>query len=250
MIDARPPGRIPHPSLITFPSVLAWLATRRGFCVVQIGANVGDSPEDPLYAFLRRELSELDPERRQRTTVVLVEPVVEYFDRLRAAYDGLPCVRFENAAIAETSGTRDFFRMNADPVGHGYPSWLTGLGSLREERMTSLWDRYEMGHGQDDYEAIRRFVRDHRVVEPVRCLTFHDLVRRHAIEEIDLLQIDAEGYDYRILRTIDFTRIRPSFVNYERVLLQDDEAACRELMAGAGYALIDWGQDTLCVRRD
>jgi FkbM family methyltransferase len=244
----RQGGRIPHPSLTTFPCVLAWLATRPSFCIVQIGANKGNTPEDPLYRFLRDNLQESPPERRDRSLVVLVEPVVEYFDRLREEYAGLPCVEFDNVAIAETEGTRDFHRMAADPVAHGYPAWLSGLGSLRADRMTDLWNGYEREHGREEYEDMRRFYLEHSIVEPVSCITFQDLVDRHAIEAIDLLQIDAEGYDYRILETIDFSCIRPSFINYERVLLEDDEAACRQMLKDSGYALTDWGQDTLCVR--
>ena len=244
----RRDGRIPHPSLTTYPCALAWIATRPSFCIIQIGANVGNTPEDPLYRFLGEELASLSPEQRDRSKVILVEPVKACFDRLRENYAGLPCVRFEQAAVAETSDPRDFFSLNTDPAEYGYPTWLSGLGSLRPDRMTSLWDRYEKHHGEERYEELRRFYFDHRVVEQVPCMTFHELIDRHAVEAVDLLQIDAEGYDYRILRTIDFTHIRPAFINYERVLLHDDEAACRRMMTDAGYALADCGQDTLCIR--
>jgi len=235
-------GRIPHRSLTTFPSVLAWLATRPYFTVVQIGANVGNSPEDPLFPFLHRELPALSGERLARCAVVLVEPVKEHFDSLCRAYAGLPCVRFENVAIAESSGVRDFYRLAVDPEAHGQPHWMRGLGSLRAERMTRLWDHHERNNEQ------QRFYLEHRIAEPVPCATLHDVVDRHGLDGLDLLQIDAEGYDYEILKTIDFDRLRPAFINYERVLLQEDEPACRELLEGAGYALHDWGLDTLCVR--
>ncbi|MGZ4249692.1 MAG: hypothetical protein ACXVUE_15475 [Solirubrobacteraceae bacterium] len=53
-------------------------------------------------------------------------------------------MRIENVAIAETEGPRDLFRLDGvDPVGHGQPDRLTQLGSLPEDRMTELWDRYE-----------------------------------------------------------------------------------------------------------
>lgn len=235
-------GRIPHSSLTTFPGALAWLATRPYFAVVQIGANVGNSPEDPLFPFLQRELVQLSGERLARTTVVLVEPVREHFESLTRAYAGVPCVRFENVAIAESSGVRDFYRLAVDPEAHGQPPWMRGLGSLRAERMTRLWDRHEQNGDQ------QRFYLQHRVVEQVQCTTLHDVVDRHALDGLDLLQIDAEGYDYEILKTIDFGRLRPSFINYERVLLQDDEPQCRAMLEEAGYALHDWGLDTLCLR--
>lgn len=237
---------VPAPAaLTTFSDVLERLAAQPAFSVVQIGAFVGATDNDPLHAFLMRTLGDAC-ESRRRSTAVLVEPVAEYFARLRQAYAGVPGVRFERAAIAESAGTRDFHRLGADPVAHGLPAWLSQLGSLRPDRMTALWDRYERGHLAAESDTLTRFYREHQVIEPVRCITFDMLLERHGLTHVDLLQIDAEGYDYEILRTIDFRRVRPSFINYERVLLQDDEAACRQMLRDAGYTLTDWGQDTLC----
>lgn len=232
-------------ALTAFPDVLAQLAALPQFAIVQIGAFVGATDNDPLHAFLTRTLGDT-PASGRGSTAVLVEPVAEYFARLRQAYAGAPGVRFEHAAIAESAGTRDFYRLAADPAAHGLPAWLAQLGSLRADRMTALWDRYERGHLAAESDTLTRFYRDHQVVEPVTCITFDMLLERHGLTHVDLLQIDTEGYDYEILRTIDFRRVRPSFINYERVLLQDDEAACRQMLREAGYTLTDWGQDTLC----
>jgi FkbM family methyltransferase len=224
--------------------VLAWLATRETFSIVQIGAYVGDTDNDPLYRFLHETL----PVRPQGT-VVLVEPVAEYFGRLRNAYESLPGVRLENIAIAEEEGERDFYRLGVDPAQYGHPEWLAQLGSLRATRMTEMWDRYEQGlmSALGETADLKTFWLEHRVTERVQCATLHQLFDRHQLLHVDLLQVDAEGYDYEILRSIDFRRVRPRFINYERVLLQDDEPACRALLTAAGYILFDWGQDTLGV---
>lgn len=224
---------------------LAWLARRPAFSIIQVGAYIGDTGNDPLYGFLSEHLP-----AHPHSVVVLVEPVRVYFEQLRATYDGFPQVRFENVAIAESAGERDFFRIGVDPTEHGQPEWLAQLGSLREDRMTTLWDRYEQQETPDSpAEAARcwSFWHANRIVERVRCVTLEQLLTDHRLPELDLLQIDAEGYDYAILRTLDFTRIRPRFINYERVLLQDDEPACRQMLTTAGYRLVDWGQDTFCV---
>ena len=138
-----------------------------------------------------------------------------------------------------------------DPREYGQIEWLTQLGSLREDRMTNLWQRYEQE--LFDREGVEQdfaaFWHEHRIVERVHCTTLEQLSTDYRLAQMDLLQIDAEGYDYSILRTLDFSRIRPRFINYERVLLQDDEPACREMLTSAGYELFDWGQDTLCVSR-
>jgi FkbM family methyltransferase len=217
---------------------LAWLATREAFAVVQIGAYTGDTPNDPLYDFLQVTLPG-HPDR----IAVLVEPVREYFEALQDAYDGLANVRLENVAIAEEAGDRDFYRLAAgvDPTQHGHPKWLAQLGSLRPDRMTDLWDR---AGGSPE---LRDFWHQHSTVERVHCWTFDQLLKRHDLDHVDLLQIDAEGYEYEILRTIDFSRLRPRFINYERRTLQEDEPACRAMLTEAGYVLFDWLEDTLAV---
>lgn len=218
---------------------LRWLAARENFTIVQIGAYVGDSSNDPLYCFLREALPG-HPDRR----AVLVEPVGDYFTALQDAYRGLPNVELENVAIADEPGERDFYRLapNTDLSDRG-EDWqeLTQLGSLRPERMTEVWERVE-GH-----TGKQRFWHEHSSVERVQCLTLEQLLRRHGLEHVDLLQIDTEGYDYEILRTIDFSRLRPPLINYERILLGEDEPACRRMLTEAGYILLDWGLDTLAV---
>ena len=242
---------MPPASITRLRDALSWLSGQPSVAIVQIGAFVGPTDNDPLCAFLRDAFGTRPLAGDGASSLaVLVEPVAEYFERLREAYAGLDGVRFENVAIAESAGTRDFFRLAADPEAHGHPSWLAQLGSLRADRMTHLWNGYERGHLAAESDTLTRFYRDHQVTERVACITFDMLLSRHGLGEIDLLQIDTEGYDYAILRTVDFTRQRPSFINYERVLLQDDEGPCRRLLEDAGYTLTDWGQDTLCTRRD
>lgn len=114
------------------------LADQERFTLVQIGAFTGDTENDPLFRFLRDELP-----RHPDALVVLVEPVRDHFKALREAYRDLPGVRFENVAIAESEGERDFLRLAVDPAEHGQAEFLSQVGSLREDRMTTLWQGYE-----------------------------------------------------------------------------------------------------------
>jgi FkbM family methyltransferase len=221
-------------------AVLQWLAEQPTFAVVQIGAYVGNTANDPLYPFLTRELP-----RHPGSTALLVEPVATYYEQLVAAYDGVAGAAFEHAAIADAAGERDFYRIDVDPRSVGKPvSWDLGqLSSLRADRMEELWSAVEQ------IPEVQAYYREHRVVERVTCLTYADLITRHGLTQIDLLQIDAEGYDFQILSSIDFSASRPRFINYERILLRDDEPACRALLEAAGYVLFDWDIDTMAVAR-
>jgi len=50
----------------------------------------------------------------------------------------------------------------------------------------------------------------------VESVTVKELLNRNQIRQIDLLHIDAEGYDWIILRQFDFNLIRPRIVLFER----------------------------------
>jgi FkbM family methyltransferase len=225
-----------------FGPVLHRLATQPSFNIVQLGAYVGDSPNDPLFAFLKEQMS--SAKNKHGSKAVLVEPIKEYFERLKQNYAGSLGIQFANVAIAESEGMRDFYTLNADPVKYGYPAWLSQLSSLKSERMGKLWDQYERT------PEFKRFYLEHRTVEKVKCITIGQLLRQYRMENLDLLLLDVEGYEFEILKTLDFSRIRPRFIDYERVLLQENEAACREMLEKHGYILIDWGQDTLAIRVD
>jgi FkbM family methyltransferase len=204
--------------------------------VIQVGAYIGTEANDPLSGFIRAKAG-------RGLTAVLIEPVRDYFDQLTSNYAGLEGVRFENVAIADAIGTREFYRLGVNPQDYGYPEWLAQLGSLKQDRMTDIWSRCEAD------PKLQEFWLAHRVVDVVECMTLPALLERHGIAEVDLLQIDAEGYDFEILKTIDFSRIAPRFINYERLLLGDQEAQCRAMLQAAGYRMTDYGQDTFCSRR-
>jgi FkbM family methyltransferase len=207
---------------------------------VQIGAFVGNSFNDPLFHFIRQIGS--DPNFQIK--IVLVEPVKKYFELLKKSYADVPGVLFENVAIAESSGMRDFYHLGVDPADYGFPDWLAQLGSLKAERIEAIWNKYEKNR------EYQEFCRAHQVVSRAECITLRELMEKHSIAEIDLLQIDAEGYDYEILKTIDFQSSRgPRFIRYERVLLFEQERECRAMLRSAGYQLRDCGQDTLAMRK-
>ena len=47
-------------------------------------------------------------------------------------------------------------------------------------------------------------------------MTFNDLCRKYGITHIDLLQIDTEGYDAEIIKSIDFDKISIDEIKYEQ----------------------------------
>lgn len=208
--------------------------------VVQIGAHVGNNENDPIRRFLWSV-------KGGECTAILIEPVKHLFEQLTMNYGRCPAdIRFENAAVAEKAGYRDFHRLREDADLTGLPNWLNQLGSLLPERIDAMWDACE----QDP--AYKRFLAENTITERVRCATIDEIRRKHGVREIDFLQVDVEGYDYEILKTIDFESMKPKAINYERVLLGAAEEECRGILRSHGYMLYDHDHniDTLCILRE
>jgi FkbM family methyltransferase len=230
--------RIHQPTTHPISVAIDAVTERPGFDIVQLGAFVGKTTNDPLFHTLGKRLKKIPGK------LVVVEPVRSFYMELLRNYEGIPGVAFENVAISDRSGPATFYRLGVDPVAHGYPWWLSQLGSLKEERMTELWDQYEADI------RLKNFFLANRVEEVVQCITFEELMNRHNLKKIDLLQIDVEGYEFEILKTIEFSRFPTRFINYECVLLHKNKAHAENMMRSWGYRLVDYGQDTFCYRRD
>src|SRR5258708_7482529 len=66
----------------------------------------------------------------------------------------------------------------------------------------------------------------------VRCATVASLLQEYGLAHCALLQIDAEGYDYQIIQSIDFRTVQPLIVRFEQVHLTDRACDhCIELLA-------------------
>jgi FkbM family methyltransferase len=191
---------------------------------VQIGANDG-VVVDPLR---------LELERRQWRGL-MVEPVPYVFSKLAERYGNHPRITLVNAAIADRDGSLPFYSLRETKFGEVVWPWYHTLGSFKKEVVLK-------------HDA---FVPDiaERVVEiQVPCLSFATLCSKYDLQRVDMLQIDAEGYDYEIIRTIPFAQYRPRLIVYEHHHLSaQDRADCRQLVRQQGYRSFEFGLDTAAL---
>jgi FkbM family methyltransferase len=166
----------------------------------------------------------------------LIEPQPRYFARLVESYRGFEGLTFVNAAIDRETGTRDLYRVQ-DERGESIDA-LAHLASLSHERLLD-WQR------QDGMSAPKG---SHIGSVRVECRTFEDVL--DAASYVDLLHIDAEGYDFQLLRLFDFARFAPALVRFEHVHLSRadwDEAVT--LLAQYGYCTVQEEYDTTAYRK-
>jgi len=161
---------------------------------------------------------------------LFVEPVPEQFRRLRAHYGGLAFAaanRYENSAIAEHDGAVEMLTINHRAVDEGkVPPCFGGMSAIYPPRNGLA----------SNNEAATVAAYGERITVP--CVTLRTLFDRHAIDRVDVLQIDAEGWDYRILRQLDFARYRPKLIRCEWInLAAGEQSALHELLAGHGFVV-------------
>jgi hypothetical protein len=81
-------------------------------------------------------------------------------------------------------------------------------------------------------------------------LPLQDVLDRNRVNAIDLVHIDTEGFDYKVLSQLDIKRYKPSVILFEHHLLPNDEfVKARKLLRGNGYRLLQYGNDILALRR-
>lgn len=98
-------------------------------------------------------------------------------------------------------------------------------------------------------ELKRQGFRIERVIQ-IPCLTFEEIVERTGVTP-DLLSIDVEGYDLRVLKTVDFEKypVKAIIAEYDGKCGQNEEDMA-EYLAGQGYELYrSYSANGLFVRR-
>jgi FkbM family methyltransferase len=169
---------------------------------LQIGAFDGEADDD---------LRELVVKHALRG--VLVEPQAAAFAQLQRTYRDQPHVTLLQAAISDFEGICDFYCRRG------------------EASMAASFNRDHLRrHGIPNDQIVR-----HQVV----CHTVESALRIAGLDRVDLIQIDAEGCDWPIIRSIDFSRIRPAILRFEyRHMRAADADACLELLASHGYRFL------------
>jgi hypothetical protein len=85
-------------------------------------------------------------------------------------------------------------------VGQECPTWADGISTLKPE--IHIIGRQE---GLKDYSTL----------EEIRTTRFSTVAEKHQLKKIDILQIDAEGYDKEILDQVWVANFRPSIIKVE-----------------------------------
>ena len=108
--------------------------------------------------------------------------------------------------------------------------------------IVGIYEKYEV----EKYEEPRTTIDLDDKIKIKALSKFSNLIKKHKITKLDLLHIDAEGYDFEIIKTI---KLQPKLILYEHLhLSKEDKKSCENLLKKQGYKLLDKYGDTLAFR--
>jgi FkbM family methyltransferase len=164
--------------------------------IIQIGANDG-----VRFDSLNKEIKKHMPK------VILVEPIKSNFEELKINYDKQDNIFFENSAISVDDEINYLYKVKESALNK-YDEHIIGLTSFNKSHLIK--------HGVKKRDIV---------IEKISPISITNLLNKYKISQFDLLFIDAEGYDGKILNDfLDNCKIRPfiifEYVHVEHSILQ------------------------------
>ena len=205
--------------------------TKPDLFFMQVGSHDG-SFADPIHHLVKQH----------HWRGILVEPQPLAFQQLVQNYQEESQLIFENAIISQQVGTTKFYIVR-QPEGVELPPWLEQSASLDRQKLVGAlfhWKVIEKHPGiPDDFESLIE-----EVILPTA--TVESLLKKHQVQQLDLLIIDTMGHDFEIIRSLPFDRIKPAVIHFEHSLLSSrDRNDCLDYLQGQGYKLAKVAVDTI-----
>lgn len=186
---------------------------------IQVGANDGVRFDDLYFTVTNSRWSGL-----------VIEPLPNMYQRLVSNYQDHAQVLPLNLAIHPTASQATIYHVKSSALWK-YPDYAAGIPSMLRSHL--------IDHGvcEDDIEETL-----------VPCKPLTQVTVEAGFTDIDVLQIDTEGFDLEVLRTIDFSLMKPTVIKFEWMnLTVDDRHSASILLTNQGYRLHLEHGETDCV---
>jgi len=146
-----------------------------------------------------------------------------------------------NCAISDTDFETDIFWISPDDIKkYNLPNWLRGCNSIINPHPTAIKELDKVNLSQI-YKTSK-----------CKCITWATLVNTYDITSVNLLKIDTEGHDCKIIKNILYSNtILPDEILFEyNVLTNENEFRnTMDLLIINGYYEIEKGFDTIKVKK-
>lgn len=206
------------------------LVDPKKFFFIQIGANDGKS-RDMMYDYIDK----------YDLAGILVEPQAEVFEKLKEAHKDHRRIRFANVAISERTEQLDFYTVKKELITPENYFEATAIASFDKDTFMKTLER----RIPKVISKISDNLEDNYEIHAIEALSLSDFLNKESVENFDLLFLDCEGIDHKIIKMVDFKKYHPKLIIFESKFLNDAERAeCENLLISNGYDLFRHGNDT------
>lgn len=220
-------------------SLLTLLSCVQELAIVQVGANDG-LINDPLYDFNRMYSG--------RTRVLLIEPQTVLIPVLKKNYAFHKNTVVFNGAIGPNGALRLFsvkssvWKRVKVHYAKGWPDYraATGIASTNRDHVKRWLRKY----------GSRRIDIDDAICEEtvVSMELMHVLKETNWQRSVDVLQVDAEGFDDQVIYHSNIDELRPKVINFEaKALSAESFEAIRAYLVERDYTVSRHGGEALAV---
>jgi len=191
--------------------------------IVQIGSNDGITG-DPIYDLVRKN---------NKWKALFVEPIPYLYKKLKKNYGNDSRFKFENVAVND--GTQQIFYSVGEEAKidlPDLPNWYDQLGSFKKENILN---------------ALNGILEPYIEEVLLQGVTLKELLKRNHIEAITLLNIDTEGYDWKILSQLNLNYLKPDIILIEHKHLDKVEKESLINFLKTDYLIFRLGGDMIAI---
>jgi FkbM family methyltransferase len=202
---------------------------------IQVGANDGYF-HDPLFKFIRMF----------KWKGVLLEPQPFVFENyLKRLHKNSPNVIPVNAALSYEDGETDIYK-----IAFSNSRWATGLTSFNKHALESAVASGHVARMAKRYgEKLPATEKEFITTVKIKTITPETLISTYDLKKIDWLQIDAEGFDFEIIKMMNIEKTQPQVIVYENSHLSNgDQESCLALLGKNNYAVINIQENTVAMK--
>ena len=176
-------------SFLTLEKILENLFVNKEIqSIIQIGANDGER-----FDIINKFVKKYSP------FTILIEPIKSNYESLKENYADQKNILYENLAISVDNEISELYKVKDEKINL-YDEHIVGITSFNKNHL--------INNGVKKKYIVR---------EKVNIIYIKDIILKHSINDLDLLFIDTEGYDAKIVK--DFlinSKLRP-FIIFEYI---------------------------------
>jgi FkbM family methyltransferase len=135
-------------------------------------------------------------EKELNWTGICIEPIPEVFDKLKK---NRKCICIQGCISEVSSEEEDFLRISGPP---------------HLEMLSGLINKYDKRHLERIHRELAAYGCSYEIIK-VKCYNINEILEKNNIKHINFLSLDTEGGEFKILKSIDFSKYKIDIISVE-----------------------------------